>query len=153
VLLSFGGLGFDDLPWQRLSELSEFFFVTTGPVGLARDNLLVLTVAQRRYVDLLRAVDAVVTKPGYGIVADVLAHQLPVLYTERGEFPEYPRLVQALSELAMAEFVPRADLLSGKIRLYLHRLLDREANWPSVPLNGAAAAAERILALHDRCNG
>ena len=150
VLLSFGGIGFDDLPWQRLSELSEFFLVTTGPVEFARDNLLVLSMAQRRYVDLLRAVDAIVTKPGYGIVADILAHRLPVLYTERGEFPEYPCWVQALTELATAEFIPQADLLSGKIRPYLTRLLDKEPNWPSVPLNGAALAAEKILALHDR---
>jgi hypothetical protein len=28
--------------------------------------------------------------------------------------------------------------------------LDKEPNWPSVPLNGAALAAEKILALHDR---
>ena len=147
VLLSFGGIGFDDLPWQRLSELSEFFFVTTGPVELARENLLVLSLAQRRYVDLLRAVDAIVTKPGYGIVADVLAHRLPVLYTERGEFPEYPRLVQALTELATAEFIPQADLLAGAMRPYLTRLLDKAPNWPAVALNGAVVAAEKILAL------
>ena len=153
VLLSFGGLGFDDLPWQRLGELSEFFFVATGPVELARDNLRVLSVAQRSYVDLLRAVDAIVTKPGYGIVADVLAHRLPVLYTERGEFPEYPYLVQALTELATAEFIPQAELLSGQIRPYLTRLLDKEPNWPPVPLNGAAVAAEKILALNNRQAG
>jgi hypothetical protein len=147
VLLSFGGIGFDGLPWQRLSELSEFFFVTTGPVEIARENLLILSLAQRRYVDLLRAVDAIVTKPGYGIVADILAHQLPVLYTERGEFPEYPRLVQALTELATAEFIPRADLLAGEMRPYLTGLLDKAPNWPAVALNGAVVAAEKILAL------
>jgi UDP:flavonoid glycosyltransferase YjiC (YdhE family) len=150
VLLSFGGIGFDDLPWGRLSELSEFFFVTTGPTELARENLLVLSLAQRRYVDLLRGVDAIVTKPGYGIVADVLAHRLPVLYTERGEFLEYPRLVQALTELGTAEFIPQADLLSGEIRPYLTRLLDKAPHWPEVPLNGAAVAAEKILALGNR---
>lgn len=153
VLLSFGGLGFDNLPWQRLNELSEIFFVTTGPVEVALDNLRILPAAQRRYDDLLRAVDAVITKPGYGIVADVLAHKLPLLYTERGEFPEYPCLVQALSDLATAEFIPQADLLSGKIRPYLTRLLDKEPNWPPVRLNGAAVAAEKILGLLDRCAG
>ena len=149
VLMSFGGLGFDHLPWQRLNELSPIFFVTTGPSELARGNLRILSAAQRRYDDLLRAVDAVVTKPGYGIVADTLAHRLPLLYTERGEFAEYPCLVRALSELATAEFIPQADLLSGKIRPYLTRLFDKELNWPAVPLNGAAVAAEKILGLLD----
>jgi UDP-N-acetylglucosamine:LPS N-acetylglucosamine transferase len=109
----------------------------------------VLSVAQRQYSDLLRAVDAVVTKPGYGIVADILAHRLPVLYTERGEFPEYPRLVQALSELATAEFIPQADLLAGNVRPQLKRLFNKQPNWPAVALNGAAVAAEKILTLVD----
>ncbi|HEY7713458.1 MAG TPA: glycosyltransferase family protein [Candidatus Binatia bacterium] len=149
VLLSFGGLGFDDLPWPRLGELSEFFFVATGPVERQANNVRVLSVAQRQYSDLLRAVDAVVTKPGYGIVADILAHRLPVLYTERGEFPEYPRLVQALSELATAEFIPQADLLAGNVRPQLKRLFNKQPNWPAVALNGAAVAAEKILTLVD----
>ena len=147
VLLSFGGLGFDQLPWQHLNELSPMFFVTTGPSELARGNLRILSAAQRRYDDLLRAVDAVVTKPGYGIVADTLAHRLPLLYTERGEFAEYPHLVRALRELATAEFIPQADLLAGNLRPYLTRLFDKEPNWPAVPLNGAAVAAEKILGL------
>ena len=147
VLLSFGGLGLDNLPWQQLDEMTDFFFVTTAPAGESRGNLLVLEGAQRHYEDLLRAVDVIVTKPGYGIVADVLAHRLPVLYTERGEFPEYPFLVQALSELATAEFIPQDALLSGNIRPYLLRLLEREQLWPSAQLNGAGVAAESILAL------
>jgi UDP:flavonoid glycosyltransferase YjiC (YdhE family) len=147
VLLSFGGLGLDELPWQRLGELSEFYFVSTGPLERQTANLRILSIAQRRYTDLLRAMDAIVTKPGYGIVADVLAHRVPVLYTERGEFPEYPRLVQALEELATAEFIPQADLLSGNLKPYLMRLLSRPPHWPAIALNGAAVAAEKAIAL------
>ena len=150
VLLSFGGIGLDDLPWRALNETTDFFFVTTAAAGESRGNLLILAGAQRHYEDLLRAVDVIITKPGYGIVADILAHRLPVLYTERGEFPEYPFLVQALSDLATAEFIPQDELLSGNVRPYLLRLLAKEPSWPSVLLNGADVAAENILALLKR---
>jgi UDP-N-acetylglucosamine:LPS N-acetylglucosamine transferase len=89
----------------------------------------------------------IVTKPGYGIVADALAHQKPVLYTNRGEFPEYGHLVQALDELTAAEFIAQDDLFSGNIETHLARLLGKDRKWPPVELNGAAVAAERILAL------
>jgi hypothetical protein len=72
---------------------------------------------------------------------------LPVLYTERGQFPEYPFLVHALNDLATAEFIPQDELLSGNIRPYLLRLLEKEQSWPSVQLNGASVAAAKILAL------
>lgn len=149
VLLSFGGLGLDDLPWQKLNALTEFNFVTTSAVGHSMANLLVLDSAQRRYEDLLRAMNVIVTKPGYGIVADALSHQVPVLYTERGEFPEYPFLVRALRDLATAEFIPQHAVFSGEIRPYLANLLAKEPHWPATGLNGATVAAEKILALLD----
>jgi UDP-N-acetylglucosamine:LPS N-acetylglucosamine transferase len=102
---------------------------------------------QRRYEDLVRAVDVVVTKPGYGIVADALAHQVPMLYTDRGDFPEYEFLVQALSDLANAEYIPQDELLAGNIGPHLHGLFAKQADWPRVSLAGATVAAERILAL------
>jgi UDP-N-acetylglucosamine:LPS N-acetylglucosamine transferase len=92
-------------------------------------------------------VDAIVTKPGYGIVADAIAHQLPMLYTDRGEFPEYPRLVEALNDCATAEFIPQSELLSGNIAPYLQTPLQKPPNWPEVPLNGAQVAAGKILEL------
>ena len=149
VLLSFGGLGLDRLPWEKLENLRDFFFVTTGAAKQEIDNVLCLPDAQRSYADLVRAADVVVTKPGYGIVADALSHQVPMLYTERGEFAEYPRLVQALAECATAEFIPQDQLLEGNLAPYLTRLLERKPNWPAVRLDGAEVAAAKILELMD----
>jgi len=147
ILLSFGGLGLERLPWEKLRRLGDFFFIATGKTDISDDNLLVLPDEQRQYEDLVRAVDVIVTKPGYGIVADAIAHQLPMLYTDRGEFPEYPRLVEALRDCATAEFIPQNELLSGNIAPYLQMLLDKPPNWPAVALNGAEVAAEKILEL------
>jgi len=149
VLLSFGGLGLERLPWSTLKLLDDFFFVTTGETRQETTNLRVLPEAQRNYEDLVRAADVAVTKPGYGIVADVISHQVRTLYTERGEFAEYPYLTQALDECATAEFIPQDELLSGNLAPYLTRLLNKKERWPTVSLNGAEAAAARILRLID----
>jgi L-arabinokinase len=149
VLLSFGGLGLDRLPWERLKRLTDFFFVTTGKPKQELDNMLFLPDAQRHYKDLVRAADVIVTKPGYGIVVDALAHKVPLLYSDRGEFPEHACLVDALHQCATAEFIPQERLLSGNLGPYLTRLLNKEQNWPFVPFNGAEVAAEKILALFD----
>jgi Glycosyl transferase family 1 len=150
VLLSFGGFGLERLPWDKLKRLREFFFIATGDTTKRNGNVLVLSSIQRRYEDLLRAVDVVVTKPGYGIVADAIAHQVPILYTDRGEFPEYPFLVRALVELATSEYITQEDLLAGNMGAYLNRLLAKKRKWPSVPLDGAMIAARIILTLLDR---
>ncbi len=150
VLLSFGGLGLDRFPFERVAQLREFFFVATGPRKEVQRNFVILPDAQRHYEDLVRAADVVVTKPGYGIVADVIAHQVPILYTDRGEFPEYPLLESALKQLTTVEFIPQEDLLSGELREHLLRLLAKEPNWPAAQLNGSELAAAEILAMLDR---
>jgi L-arabinokinase len=149
VLLSFGGFGLARLPWQTLAQQQPFHFVTTGEGAHARRNVSVLPAPQRRYHDLLRAADAVVTKPGYGIVADAIAHRVPVLYTDRGEFPEYPNLVQALRECATSAYISQSDLLAGKLSPHLDKLLRMSPNWPSVPSGGAEQAARKILEFLD----
>ncbi|MBI2985138.1 MAG: hypothetical protein HYY45_00070 [Deltaproteobacteria bacterium] len=147
VLVSFGGFGLAKLPWERLSQLGDFFFVTTGSSPRKENNLLVLPEELPHYEDLIRAADVVVSKPGYGIVADVIAHQVPFLYTSRGDFPEYPYLVGAMNSWATCELIPQKELLAGNLQPYLKRLLEREAHWPAVALNGAEVAVVKILEL------
>lgn len=147
VLLSFGGLGLNRMPWTRLRDLGEFFFVTTGETTQAIENVRFLPEAQRKYEDLVRAVDVIVTKPGYGIVADIISHQVRMLYTDRGEFAEYPHLVRALEDCATAEFIPQDELLAGNLGPYLTRLLSKKESWAATPLDGAEVAAAKILEL------
>jgi L-arabinokinase len=147
VLLSFGGLGLNCLPWQELTKPSPFYFVASGKALKEDGNLRIVPDAQKDYADLIRAADVIVTKPGYGIVADALSHQVPVLYTHRGKFAEHPKLVEALAACATAEFVPQADLFAGKLAPYASRILKRPRNQTRFALDGAAVAAKKILAL------
>ncbi len=150
VLLSFGGLGLQRLPWDRLKLMRDFSFVVTADEKRLDGNIIILSETQHHYEHLLRAVDVIVTKPGYGIVADAISHRVPVLYTDRVEFPEYPHLVRALHDCATAEFIPQSELFAGNIASYLTRLVEQERHWPEVELNGAQIAAEKLLALMER---
>jgi hypothetical protein len=147
VLLSFGGLGLDRIPWQMLKQQRQFLFVATGDAKRSEGNIVILPDTQSQYEDLVCAIDAIVTKPGYGIVADVLAHRLPILYTDRGEFAEFAKLVEALRDCATCEYIPQQELLAGNLAPYLTRLLTKAPHWPAVDLSGAQVAAAKIIAL------
>ena len=148
VLLSFGGLGLKQLRWEELQRQSDYYFVASGEVMRRDRNLRIIPAAQKGYADLIRAADVIITKPGYGIVADAIAHRVPVLYTDRGEFAEHPKLVEALKECATAGFIPQADLFAGTLAPHLSRILNQAPrNQSGVMLNGAAVAAEKILYL------
>jgi L-arabinokinase len=147
VLVSFGGFSAQGLQRERLAAWSEdtFVFIGADADRSLPANVVNLNESPSDYVSLLAACDAVVTKPGYGIVADCLANRVPVLFTDRGPFREYDVLAETLTTLGHARYVPRQDVLAGELGPHLDALLGSEARWVELPMNGATVVAERVL--------
>ncbi len=161
ALVSFGGYGVDDMDLEALSRIDGHgIVVSTGaPFGPeraplstshARGSLLPLdegAMYERGflYKDLVRAVDVVVTKPGYGIIAECLANDTALLYTSRGHFAEYDVLVAAMPRFLRAAFIGHADLFAGRWQAHLDALLAQPAPPESPATNGADVAAEWIV--------
>jgi UDP:flavonoid glycosyltransferase YjiC (YdhE family) len=157
VLISFGAFQADRFDVNALSRLPEYTFLLTPPistrVAAAPSNVLALRAQPPDYVSLLAACDAVVTKPGYGIVADCLANRVAVLFTDRGPFREYDVLADALVTLGRARFVPREDVLQARLGSHLAALRQLTKPWTNQPMDGARVVADRVLArLADRSN-
>jgi L-arabinokinase len=147
VLFSFGGFGLPDFDPEVLTRLPEYTFLTTGLRGPRPSHVIDVPLPGLRYEDLVRAADVVVTKPGYGIVTDAIAAGTRIVYTERGEFPEYPILVREMVKLVPCAHVSNADLLTGHLEDALESVL--AAPLPPPPrLDGADVAAERLLDLY-----
>jgi L-arabinokinase len=143
VLLSFGGFGPPALEASRFEALSGVSFVATHPCGHA-PNLIYVDRPRLDYAMLLRACDAVLTKPGWGILAASLVNAVRVLYTTREDFPETPILVDALRAHAIAEPIALEDLARGEIRGPLEAVLARPVAETELAANGAALVAELL---------
>jgi L-arabinokinase len=153
VLLSFGGMGLPGLRPEAYGSLSDYRFLVTGASGdgplppnmrrLAGDEL---DDAGLDYPDLVGAIDVVVTKPGYGIVTDCIGAGTRVVYTDRGDFPEYPILARGLEEHLPAAFASNDDVRNGRLGDALESVLSRPVP-PTPDLSGAERAAERLLEL------
>ena len=146
VLLSFGGFQAAGLDLASLGALTDHtFVVTSGRNPTLPSNILGLPDQPADYVSLLAACDAVITKPGYGIVADCLANHVPMLFTDRGPFREYDVLAEALGKLGRARYVPRADVLAGRLGPHLAALQELPDVWTDQPMNGAQVIADRLV--------
>ncbi|EMP08824.1 hypothetical protein LEP1GSC124_1059 [Leptospira interrogans serovar Pyrogenes str. 200701872] len=58
----------------------------------------------------MTACDFVITKPGYGILSEAVYAKTPVLYTDRGNFPEVPYLHKSLTEEIPSSYISNEDL-------------------------------------------
>ena len=166
LLLSFGGYGVQGIDPAAPERLSRYGLViaddpsghalrsafSTGFRGAPSSNLIWVSRDQLRqtdcrYPDLVRAVDVVVTKPGYGIVSECIANDTAMLYTSRGRFREYDELVAGMQRYTRCEFIDHEALLAGRWEPYVERLLARPAPSERPRVDGAEVAAQMILGL------
>ena len=150
VLISFGGLGLPGFDAGVLARMPALTFLVSDASARLPANARIAGTAEMEaagleYVDMVGAADVVVTKPGYGIVSDAIAAGTRMIFTDRGDFPEYPILVREMAEWLACEYVTNAQVLGGDFAAAIDRVLARPMPQPP-PMDGAPHAAERILA-------
>jgi hypothetical protein len=136
VLPSFGAYGVD-LPIDAVS----------------RSNRLRLIAAVREpppgfsYPDLIAASDAVVSKPGYGIVSECIANGAALLYTSRGRFAEYDVFVAEMPKVLRCRYISQDDLRAGRWPDAVDALLAQPPPPEQPRVDGANVVAAAILDL------
>jgi hypothetical protein len=167
VLSSFGGYGLPGLDTDLLAKFKKYTVITTAsnvPMSRARKetplserkgsfvsiNEEAMYDAGVRYEDLVAAAEAVVTKPGYGIIAEAIANDAAILYTSRGHFPEYDVLVEEMPKYVRSASFSHDDLFNGKWETHLDKLLAHAKPKKKPETNGADVAAEILLKALDK---
>ncbi len=93
------------------------------------------------FVNALGACDAVVAKPGYGILGDIGLNGLRILYTDRKGFPEDPVLVNWLQGRTGSAPIRLEDLAGGSWLKPMRELLEQPAPAQETDEASEAAAA------------
>jgi hypothetical protein len=109
ILLSFGAYGLTDfqMNWNKLDKGIKL--VASGVPGIDLNYVLSPQV-DVDYPDLVRAADYVLTKPGYGILSEAYYAETPILYTDRGDFAEYPILVNSLEASFRSAYISHDEI-------------------------------------------
>ena len=140
VLVSFGGYGLGGMNEDALRAMKDYHVLLPGMI-----DETAMYDRGYRYEDLVKAVDVVVTKPGYGIISECLANDTALLYTSRGDFREYQVLVDAMPDFLRCAFIDHRDLFAGRWQPHLDGLLDQPAPPARPPVNGSEVAADILL--------
>ena len=101
VLLTFGGMGIRNIPYDRLRAFPEWQFISldrNAPDDLA--NLTQLDGELWRPVDVMPACDRVVVKPGYGTFSEAMRVGVPISSMTRTGFAEAELLLSGLQKMS-----------------------------------------------------
>lgn len=143
LLFCFADLTFTPEGLKNLARYRDYQFFTTGRLNWDCANCFSLDPTGRKFADLVASVDAVVSKPGFGILSDCAANDKPLVYVERENFVEYPVLVEGIDRHLRGLHLPLQKLYNGQMEPALTKL-DRLGG-PTVKLR--VAGAEEVAKL------
>lgn len=145
VLIALGGVP-AKLPVENWPALPDTHWLVPEAWHVQRDDMHAFEPLDWPFIDLLRSVDAVVTKPGYGTFTEAACNGAAVIYQRRADWPEQECLIDWLHAHARCAEVSAADLAAGNLGTALESC-GQAAVPPALTFDGADDAARQLKAL------
>jgi hypothetical protein len=145
ILLSFTSLDWDADALARVHALRDWEFFTVQPLGWPGPNIHAVNRRVISYADALASCDAVLTKPGFGVLSECAVNHKPLIYVERTDFREYPVLEAAVKRHFRHVHLPAERLYRGDLRGALEALAHAPEPRERLAAGGDAEAARLIL--------
>jgi hypothetical protein len=147
ILLSFTTLSWEDEALASVERLVDYEFFTVRPLAWSRRNIYPLDRDQVTFSDVVASADAVISKPGFGILSDCIANEKPLIYADRSDFLEYAILEQAIKKYLKNVHIPSADLYRGNLGKSLESIWNRPLPNETIGMQGDRIAARRIAQM------
>lgn len=121
VLLSFGGLGLEQIPYQNLPRFPDWQFITfdekapgfSNIVNVKNQELTTSFPVRLRPVDFMPLCGRVISKPGFSTFSEALRLDLPIVSIIREGFAESPVLLEGLQNYGYHQIITTADFFEG----------------------------------------
>ena len=113
VLLTFGGLGVDQVPIANLNRFPDWQFITFDRQIPDAPNLVRIGDRQYRPVDFMPLCGRLLSKPGYSTFAEACRMETPILSIRRDDFAEAPVLIRGIEDHASHRILSSAEFFQG----------------------------------------
>ena len=121
VLIVPGGIA-TTIELDQWPQSKNIVWVPTWDYESSRTDIVNYKKLDMNFSNLLASSDAVISKPGYGMVAESVCNQIPMLYTKRGDWPEESALVSWLEEHGQVREITQKQFFSGEVLADLDEL-------------------------------
>jgi hypothetical protein len=151
VLLTFGGLGLQQIPYNNLRQFPDWQFITFDRSAPELPNLIKITDQQLRPVDFMPLCGRVVSKPGYGTFAEAVRVGVPIVTMTRADFAEAAFLIEGISNYSHHQILQPAEFFQSNWE-FLHQTPQPPQQSQPIAKDGNEVIAHAVLKmLNDEC--
>lgn len=144
VLLTFGGLHLQAIPYNILSQFPDWQFITFDEQAPGLPNLVKVSGKDYRPVEFMPLCGRVVSKPGYSTFAEALRLNIPLVSLTREGFAESPLLMEGMQNYTYHQIIEPADFFQGNWE-FLSQSLQSPRKSETLTKDGTETIAQTII--------
>ena len=147
VLLTFGGLGLQQIPYQNLNNYPDWQFITFDKAAPDLPNLIKIEDKRIRPVDFMPICGRVVSKPGFGTFAEATKLGVPIVSITRENFAESAFLLEGISDYNYHQILTPAELFESSWE-FLKQPLKEPRCQEAIAIDGNEVIAKAVISHH-----
>ncbi|OSO93968.1 glycosyl transferase [Cylindrospermopsis raciborskii CENA303] len=144
ILLTFGGLGIQAIPYNNISQFPDWQFITPDAKAPNLPNLIKIENRQYRPVDFMPICGKIVSKPGYSTFAEAILLGVPIITIPRDEFAEGVFLLEGIENYHHHQIIHPRELFGGDWD-FLHESPQPPKQSQPIDKNGNETLAKAVI--------
>ena len=144
ILLSFGGLGLEQIPYQNLARFPDWQFISFDANKSQLPNLVTVTGRDYRPVDFMPVCDRVISKPGFSTFSEACRLDVPIVSLTREGFAESPLLLEGIRNFARHQIITQEEFFQGHWD-FLEQEMSPPATTQTLDKDGTEAIARAVV--------
>ncbi|MGI0494861.1 glycosyl transferase [Alkalinema pantanalense CENA528] len=116
VLLTFGGLGLNRIPYENVQHFPDYTFICFDLAAPELPNLIRVDDRFYRPIDFAALAGRLISKPGYSTFSEACRFDVPIISLTREGFAEAPILLEGIQDYAQHQIVEAEDFFTGDWR-------------------------------------
>ncbi|MBF2004782.1 MAG: glycosyl transferase [Chlorogloeopsis fritschii C42_A2020_084] len=150
ILLTFGGLGLQQIPYDRLQKFSDWQFIAFDQSAPDLPNVIQISDRQFRPVDFMPICDRVVSKPGFSTFAEATRLDVPIVSVTRDEFAEAAFLLEGITSYNRHQILTPSEFFDGSWDFLLQPPQPPTSSEP-IAKDGNEAIAHAVVKYFGEC--
>lgn len=144
VLMSFGGLGLQQIPYEKLRQFPDWQFITFDANAPDLPNIIKAVNRQYRPVDFMPLCGRIISKPGYSTFSEAILLDIPIVSITRDNFAEAALLLEGVANYSYHQILTPWEFLQGNWD-FLHQPLEAPQKKEGIDRNGNQVIAEAVI--------
>jgi hypothetical protein len=145
ILLSFGGLGLQQIPYQNIQQFPDWKFIMFDKQAPDYPNIIKITEHNYRPIDFMPICGRIISKPGFSTFSEALRLNTPIVTLIREGFAESPLLLEGIQNYSYHQIIKPGEFFESNWEFLHQDLQPPRQSEDSLKKDGTESIAQTIV--------